>query len=314
MQPVCYFVIPCYNESEVLPISAPVLREKLSQLIADGRISENSRVLFVDDGSVDDTWKLIAAMHKADRRFTGVKLARNAGEQNAYYAGLASAVRHADVMITMDCDLQDDIDAVDEMLDRFNEGYEIVYGVRRRREEDPAIQRLSSAAFYRLMQLLKTDLIREHSQFRLMSRRAVQELMEYPEVNLFLPALVMKLGLRHTVVLHDRHARAAGKSNYTPAKLIRLAIEAVTSFSTAPFAFLTGAAVFSGVLFLVFFIAGIISGARNGTFDVPMAVLGSVWLIAALLFAGLRILAEYVGKTYAETKRRPRYHIETELE
>ncbi|MBQ6420157.1 MAG: glycosyltransferase family 2 protein [Clostridia bacterium] len=314
MPPICYFVIPCFNESEVLPISAPVLREKLSQLIADRRISENSRVLFVDDGSVDDTWKLISAMHKADRRFTGVRLAHNAGEQNAYYAGLAAAVKKADVMITMDCDLQDDINAVDEMLDRFAEGYEIVFGVRRRRDEDPAIQRLSSAAFYRLMQLLKTDLIREHSQYRLMSRRAVRELMEYPEVNLFLPALVMKLGLRHTVVLHDRHARAAGKSNYTPAKLVRLAVEAVTSFSTAPFAFLTGAAVFSGVLFLVFFIAGIISGARNGAFDVPMAVLGSVWLIAALLFAGLRILAEYVGKTYAETKRRPRYHIETELD
>ena len=313
MPPVLYFVIPCYNEEAVLPLSAPVLLQKLDALAAAGRIAPDSRVLFVDDGSADGTWSFIRKLRAEDGRVTGVKLSHNAGEQNAYLAGIAEAEKRADVIVTADCDLQDDISAVDEMLTRFEEGYEIVYGVRRRRDEDPWIQRATSAAFYRLMQKLGTELVPEHSQYRLMSRRAARMLAAYGEVNLFLPALVPKIGLKHCTVEHDRHARAAGKSNYSPLKLFRLAVEAVTSFSAAPLAIATLGAAFSGVLFLVSLICLIaVSVSQNG-FSVPWALMASVWLVAALLLSVLRILGEYLYKTYMETKKRPRFQIETVL-
>ena len=313
MLPVLYFVIPCYNEEAVLPITAPVLREKLLSLRTAGRVSAQSRILFVDDGSSDRTWEIIAALHGEDRVFEGVKLSHNAGEQNAYLAGMTEAVKRADVVVTADCDLQDDISAVDEMLSRFEEGYEIVYGVRRRRDEDPLMQRLTSGLFYRLMTLLGTELIREHSQYRLMSRRAITLLLQYSEVNLFLPALVPKLGLKHTVVEHDRKTRAAGESNYNVWKLFRLAVEAVTSFSGAPLAFATFSAGGSFLLFVVSLVFLILRSAQAQTFRADLALLASFWFVAGLLFCTLRILGEYIYKTYMETKKRPRFHIETTL-
>ena len=313
MLPVFYFVIPCYNEEAVLPLSAPALLEKLSALAAAGRIAPESRILFVDDGSRDGTWPFIQRLHGEDARVLGVKLSHNAGEQNAYFAGITEAAKRADVIVTADCDLQDDISAVDEMLARFEEGYEIVYGVRRRRDEDPWLQRATSAAFYRMMKRLGTELVPEHSQYRLMSRRAAGLLLKYGEVNLFLPALVPKIGLKHTVVEHDRHARAAGKSNYSPLKLFRLAVEAVTSFSAAPLALATFGAALSGVLFLISLVCLIaVSVSRNG-FSALWALTASVWLAAALLLAALRVLGEYVFKIYMETKKRPRFQIETVL-
>ena len=311
MPPTVYFVIPCYNEEAVLPISAPVVRQKLADLAEAGGISYESRVLFVDDGSSDRTWELISALSAEDPVFTGVKLSHNAGEQNAYFAGMTAAVKHADAVVTMDCDLQDDINAVDEMIARFSEGYEIVYGVRQKRDEDPLSQRITSGAFYVLMRKLGTELVPEHSQFRLMSRRAVRMLTEYGEVNLFLPALVPKLGLKHTVVLHDRHARAAGKSNYTPAKLFRLAAEAVTSFSPAPLYAVTAAAALSALLFLASAVCTAVFSVRAGALSLPWLLLSSLWLVACLVFGSLRILGEYAYKTYMETKKRPRFQIET---
>lgn len=313
MLPVLYFVIPCYNEEAVLPLSAPVLREKLGALADAGRISRSSRILFVDDGSADGTWALIRSLHAEDPCFIGVKLSHNAGEQNAYFAGITQAVKTADVIVTADCDLQDDISAVDEMLDRFEEGNEIVYGVRRRRDEDPWIQRFTSATFYRLMKKLGTELVPEHSQYRLMSRRAARLLMNYGEVNLFLPALVPKIGLKHTTVEHDRHARAAGKSNYSPLKLFRLAVEGVTSFSAAPLAFATLGAALSGLLFLVSLICLIAVSVSQHGFSVPWALMTALWLAAGLVLGTLRILGEYLYKTYMETKKRPRFQIETVL-
>lgn len=306
-----FLVIPCYNEEAVLPISAPVLREKLRTLTDAGRVAPESRVLFVDDGSKDRTWALIRSFAAADPAFTGVKLSHNAGEQNAYLAGMQTAIEKADAVITADCDLQDDIDAADEMLDRFEEGYEIVYGVRRRRDEDPFLQRFTSAAFYRLMQRLGTELIPEHSQFRLMSRRAVTLLLAYGEVNVFLPALTPKIGLKHTTVLHDRHVRAAGKSNYTPLKLFRLAVEAITGFSEAPLLAATAAAALSGLGFLACLVCLIVFSVRGGALSLPWLTLLSLWFVACLLFAVLRVIGEYVYKTYMETKKRPRFQIET---
>lgn len=311
MLPVLFFVIPCYNEEAVLPISAPVLQQKLLALREAGRVSGESRILFVDDGSSDRTWEIITALHGSDPVFEGVKLSHNAGEQNAYLAGMTQAIKKADVVVTADCDLQDDIDAVDEMLSRFEEGYEIVYGVRRRRDEDPFLQRLTSGMFYRLMRLLGTELIREHSQFRLMSRRAVSLLLSYGEVNLFLPALVPKIGLKHTVVEHDRHVRAAGESNYNFSKLFRLAVEGVTSFSDAPLSFSTFCAGGSFVLFLVSLVFLIVRSVQADAFRTDLALLTSFWFVAGLLFVVLRILGEYLYKTYLETKKRPRFHVET---
>lgn len=311
MLPVFYFVIPCYNEEAVLPISAPVLKAKLLALRDAGRISADSRILFVDDGSADRTWEIVTSLHGEDPVFEGVKLSHNAGEQNAYLAGMTQAIKKADVVVTADCDLQDDIAAVDEMLDRFDEGYEIVYGVRRRRDEDPFLQRLTSETFYRLMRLLGTELIREHSQYRLMSRRAVSLLLSYGEVNLFLPALVPKIGLKHTVVEHDRHVRAAGESNYNFIKLFRLAVEGVTSFSDAPLAFATLCAGGSFILFVVSLVFLILRSVQGAAFRTDLALLTSFWFVAGLLFCTLRILGEYLYKTYMETKKRPRFHVET---
>ncbi len=311
MLPVFYFVIPCYNEEAVLPISAPVLKAKLLALRDAGRISADSRILFVDDGSADRTWEIVTSLHGEDPVFEGVKLSHNAGEQNAYLAGMTQAIKQADVVVTADCDLQDDIAAVDEMLDRFDEGYEIVYGVRRRRDEDPFLQRLTSETFYRLMRLLGTELIREHSQYRLMSRRAVSLLLSYGEVNLFLPALVPKIGLKHTVVEHDRHVRAAGESNYNFIKLFRLAVEGVTSFSDAPLAFATLCAGGSFILFVVSLVFLILRSVQGAAFRTDLALLTSFWFVAGLLFCTLRILGEYLYKTYMETKKRPRFHVET---
>ena len=308
-----WIVVPCYNEHEALPLSAPVLLQKLNGWIAAGRVSPESRILFVNDGSTDGTWELIEGLHRQDRRFCGVSLSHNAGEQNAYLAGLFTAAEHADAVITVDCDLQDDVSAMDEMLDRYEEGNEIVYGVRKKRVHEGRVHRNNAGLFYKLMKLCGTELVEEHSQYRLMSRRAVGMLAQYGEVNLFLPALVPLIGLKHTVVEHERWERAAGKTHYSVRKLTKLAAEAVTSFSAAPLALITLFALFCGLLFAVSLIGTIVVSIRNGHFDVPLAVLSSVWLIAAGLAASVRIVGEYVCKNYMETKKRPRYHIDQAL-
>lgn len=313
MADILWIVVPCYNEHEVLPVSAPALLEKLTGWIEAGRVSPESRILFVNDGSKDSTWEIIAGLHQQDAHFCGVSLAHNAGEQNAYLAGMLTAAERADVVITVDCDLQDDVNAMDEMLDRYEEGNEIVYGVRKKRVHEGRIHCNNAGLFYKLMKLCGTELVEEHSQYRLMSKRAIGMLAQYGEVNLFLPALVPLIGLKHTVVEHERWERTAGKSKYSVMKLFRLAVEAVTSFSSAPLALITLFTLFCGVLFIACLIGLIVFSVKNGRFDVSLAVLTSVWLIAAGLAASVRIIGEYVCKTYTETKKRPRYHIEETL-
>lgn len=313
MADVLWIVVPCYNEHEVLPASAPVLLEKLTGWIDAGRVSPESRILFVNDGSKDGTWEIIEGLHAQDARYCGVSLAHNAGEQNAYLAGMLTAAEHADLVITVDCDLQDDVGAMDEMLDRYEEGNEIVYGVRKKRVHEGRVHRSNAGLFYKLMKLCGTELVEEHSQYRLMSKRAVGMLAQYGEVNLFLPALVPLIGLKHAVVEHERWERTAGKSHYSVRKLFRLAVEAVTSFSAAPLALITLFTLFCGVLFVACLVGLIVVSVRNGRFDVPLAVLASVWLVAAGLGACARIVGEYVCKAYTETKKRPRYHIDRTL-
>lgn len=310
MLPVLYIVSPCYNEQEVLPISAPALLEKLNSFISAGRVSRNSRILFVNDGSKDGTRNIIKNLHLSDPRFEGISLAHNSGEQNAYLAGLFYAKDHADVIITTDCDLQDDINAMDEMLSEFEKGNEIVYGVRKKREDETALHRGNAGFFYKLMKLCGSELPEEHSQYRLMSKRAVEMLSEYKEVNMFLPALVPEIGLKHSVVYHTRAHRAAGKTNYPFRKLVRLAIEAVTSFSSAPLIFITLFALICATAAVAGVIAIIVKAAGGAEFSAVLALFVWISFISAGIFAGMRILGEYICKNYTETKHRPRYQVE----
>lgn len=304
-----YIVVPCYNEQEVLPISAPVLLKKLTSFIEAGRASADSGILFVDDGSKDETWSIIRSLNEKDPHFHGISLAHNAGEQNAYLAGMFSAMQQADVVITTDCDLQDDVNAMDGMLDEYEKGSEIVYGVRSRREKETAIHKNNAGLFYKLMKACGSELPPEHSQYRLMSKRAVEMLMDYGEVNLFIPALVPTIGLKSATVSHLRTGRVAGKTNYSVIKLIRLAVEAVTSFSAAPMLLISLFCVLCGLLTLVSLIAMIVVSVKTGTFHVPLCILAAVFFVGTGLAGGMRVLGEYLFKNYIETKHRPRYHI-----
>lgn len=310
MKPVLYIVVPCYNEHEVLPVSAPRLLGKLTDFISSGRVSEESRILFVNDGSKDETWSIIEELNKKDNRCCGISLAHNSGEQNAYLAGMFTAIKKADVVITTDCDLQDDINAMDEMLTAFEDGNEIVYGVRSRREKENFIHRGNAGMFYKIMKLCGSELPEEHSQYRLMSKRAVEMLDDYKEVNLFLPALIPTIGLKNTTVEHVRTERAAGQTNYSVAKLIKLAVEAVTSFSSAPLFFITLFCVLCGLCFAASFIAFIVKSVMAASFDMPLCILSAVFFTGTGLAGGMRILGEYICKNYTESKHRPRYHID----
>lgn len=304
-----YIVVPCYNEQDVLPISAPVFRQKLTGFIESGRVAPDSGILFVNDGSGDETWNIICSLHERDPHIHGISLAHNAGEQNAYLAGMFTAVQKADVVITTDCDLQDDVNAMDGMLDEYEKGCEIVYGVRNKREKETAIHKNNAGIFYKLMKACGSELPPEHSQYRLMSKRAVEMLADYGEVNLFLPALVPTIGLKSATVSHLRTERAAGKTNYSVMKLIRLAIVAVTSFSAAPLLLITLFCALCGLLTLASLIAFTVVSVRQGVFHVPLCALTAVFFVGAGLSGGMRILGEYLFKNYMETKRRPRYHI-----
>ena len=235
-----YLVIPCYNEEAVLPETSRRLAEKLTALTAAGKISADSRVLFVDDGSKDRTWALISECHRADRRFGGVKLSRNRGHQNALLAGLMTAKERCDAAISLDADLQDDLDAIDRMVDAFHEGYDIVYGVRSSRETDTFFKRTTAQGFYKFMKLMGVDIVYNHADFRLMSRRALEGLSGYEEVNLFLRGIVPLIGYPSTTVEYERHERFAGESKYPLKKMLAFAFDGITSFSVKPIRWVTG--------------------------------------------------------------------------
>lgn len=309
MSAVLWLVVPCYNESDTLPSSAPVMLDKLDGFIRCGRISEESRILFVNDGSSDDTWDVICGLHEKDPRLCGISLSHNAGEQNACLAGMFTAVKYADAVITMGCDLQDDVNALDGMLDRYDEGCEIVFGVRKKRETDTAFKKLTAEIYYKLMKRMLPDFVEEHSMFRLMSRRAVEMLGGYGERNIHLPTLVLQLGLKSDSVLYERNERVAGTTKYPLKKMFAFALNAVTASTSAPLALITVFGCLSLLLFIACAAALIVNSVKTEAFNVPLAVLSVVWLISAGLAFSLRILGEYICKTALETKHRPRYHI-----
>lgn len=307
-----FVVIPCYNEEEVLRETAVRLDEKFSTMVHQGLVSEKSKILFVDDGSNDNTWKIIHQLHAENKRFSGLSLSRNKGQQNATHAGLMTAKEYADVIITMDADLQDDIDTVEKMLDEYANGNEVVYGVRSSRKNDSFVRGVAAESFYRFMRLIGVHVIFNHSAYRLLSRRAVEALADYPEVNLFLPGIVPLLGFKNTTVSFDKKERYAGKSKYSIPKLFSLAGEAIVSLSMRPLRLI----VTLGVFFLLFSV-GItvysIVKALTDTLEGWLLVLASIWAIGGTALFAIGIVGEYVGKTHLEAKRRPRYFISETL-
>ena len=314
MSDTLYIVVPCYNEEAVLPETARRLGEKLGELTASGKISDQSRVLFVNDGSGDATWSIIAGLHRADPRFSGVDLSRNRGHQNALLAGLMTARDRADMVISMDADLQDDIDAVDAMVDKYYEGCDIVYGVRSAREKDTFFKRFTAEGFYRLMAFLGAETVFNHADYRLMSRRALEGLAQFREVNLFLRGIVPMIGYATGYVSYERGERFAGESKYPLKKMLSFAMEGITSLSTKPIRYITLLGFLVFLVSIAMLIYSVVRWANGATVLGWASVICSVWAIGGLILLSLGIIGEYVGKIYLETKGRPRFLIREVLE
>jgi glycosyltransferase involved in cell wall biosynthesis len=309
-----YIVIPCYKEEEVLPETARRLGEKLTALTRAGKIAPESRVLFVNDGSTDRTWEIIQALHQQDPRFSGLDLTRNRGHQNALLAGLMTAKDRADMVISMDADLQDDINAVDEMVDKYLEGCDIVYGVRSSRKTDTFFKRFTAESFYRLMNLLGANVVFNHADYRLMSRRALEGLAQFKEANLFLRGIVPMIGYRTDTVEYERGERFAGESKYPLKKMLAFAMEGITSLSVRPLRMITGLGFFIFLVAVVMLIYSVVRWATGATILGWASVMCSVWAIGGLILLSMGVIGEYIGKIYLETKERPRFLIREVLD
>ena len=309
-----YLVIPCYNEQEVLPDTVKHLREKMETLMANGAITKESRVVFVDDGSKDNTWAIIERYHTIyPELFDGLKLSRNEGHQNALYAGLMQMRTQCDAIISMDADLQDDINAIDEMIEKFEEGNEIVYGVRSERDTDTKFKRGTAHAFYKLMKLMGVELVYDHADFRLMSALALDALSQYYETNLFLRGIVPMIGYKSTKVYYKRGERKAGESKYPLKKMISFATEGITSLSVKPIRMITALGVILFLVSLLILLYSFIRHVTGHTVDGWTSTVFSIWAIGGLQLLAIGVIGEYIGKIYLETKDRPKYFIEKRL-
>lgn len=311
---ILYTVIPCYNEEKVLPETIRVMTEKYKDLINENRISDESRVLFVDDGSFDDTWKIICEAHEKSKMFCGIKLSRNRGHQNALLAGLLEAKDFCDAAISVDADLQDDIDAIDKMVEKFGEGCDIVYGIRNKRSTDRFMKRFTAEGYYRLMELFGTHIIFNHADYRLMSKKALEALSEFDETNLFLRGMVPMLGFKTDNVYYERRERFAGESKYSVGKMLDLAWNGITSFSVKPVDMI----LFAGVLIAGFSVLAMFALLMLSIFGVLKGTAGwiitSVFLCTGINLTALGVVGQYVCRAYLETKHRPKYIIEKKTE
>lgn len=310
--PTVYLVVPCYNEEKVLPETTKRLMEKMNAMISAGFADEKSRVLFVDDGSKDGTWTLIARNCEENALVAGVKLAHNRGHQNALLAGLAAAAKEADCAITLDADLQDDVDALDRFVQKYLEGCDIVYGVRNKRQTDTFFKRATAQGFYRFLSALGVETVYNHADYRLMSRRAIQALAEYREVNLFLRGLVPLIGYRSDYVYYDRRERFAGESKYPLKKMLAFAVDGITSFSVKPLQMIFQLGALVSLASLIGTVWSLILSA-NGSCAPWVPAVWSLWLLGGLLMLCLGVAGTYLGKIYAEVKARPRFRVETYL-
>ena len=305
-----FVVVPCYNEEEVLPETSKRLKEKVLSLIKDGKVAEDSRICFVNDGSKDRTWERIAALHAEDNIFSGINLSRNRGHQNALLAGLMTVMDEADMVISMDADLQDDINAMDEMIDKYLKGCDVVYGVRSSRAKDTFFKKATAEGFYKLMDKMGAKTVFNHADYRLLSKRALQGLAGFKEVNLFLRGLVPMIGYKSDVVYYERGERFAGESKYPLSKMISFAIEGITSLSVEPIRLITKMGVLLFLVSVGMLIYSLIRHIQGNTIPGWSSLMVSLWFIGGLVLLSLGIVGEYVGKIYLEAKGRPRFIIE----
>ncbi len=305
-----YLVIPCYNEEAVLPETGRRLLEKIQQMEASGMVSEKSRILFVDDGSKDKTWELVSQLHEQHKQISGLKLSRNRGHQNALLAGLMTAKQYADMVISMDADLQDDVDAVDRFVAEYYKGSDVVYGVRSSRATDTAFKRGTAQGFYKFMQALGVDIVDNHADYRLMSRRALDALAQYREVNLFLRGVVPLIGFPSAIVTYERHERFAGESKYPLKKMLSFAFDGITSFSVKPIRMITWLGVLIFFASIIMLLVLLIQKLFGYTVQGWTTLMGSIWMIGGIQLLCLGMIGEYVGKIYAEVKQRPRFIVD----
>lgn len=309
-KPILYIVIPCYNEEAVLPVTNTLFLRKIKELIDADEIAEESRILFVDDGSRDKTWNIIADLHQQDVHFEGLKLSRNRGHQNALLAGLMAAKNYADITVSIDCDGQDDIDAINNMLREYRDGADIVYGVRAKRDTDTFFKRFTAESFYKILSLFGAEVVFNHADYRLMSRRALEGLSEFREVNLFLRGLIPLVGFKSSSVYYDRKERIAGESHYPLSKMLSLAFNGITSLSVRPLKMITGLGFFMSLVSLLAVIVTVIIKLVGYTVQGWTSLLCVVFLLGGIQIFCLGVIGEYIGKMYAETKARPRYIVE----
>lgn len=310
MENILYLVIPCYNEEEVLPETSARLKVKINELIDKGKIDQKSRIIFVNDGSTDRTWDIIGKFHEKDKLFGGINLSRNRGHQNALLAGLMTVKDHADMVISMDADLQDDINAIDEMVDKYLGGVDIVYGVRSSRQTDSFLKKTTAESFYKIMNAMGANTVFNHADYRLMSKRALEGLSQYGEVNLFLRGIVPMIGYPTDVVYYERGERFAGESKYPLGKMLSFATEGITSFSTKPIRMITMLGFFIFLVSIGMLIYSLIRHFMGATIVGWTTLMVSLWAIGGLILLSLGVVGEYIGKIYLETKARPRYLIE----
>jgi glycosyltransferase involved in cell wall biosynthesis len=315
MRNILYIVVPCYNEEAVLPETSKRLLEKYKELTEEKLISEESRIVFVNDGSKDSTWEIISRLHDENIIFSGINLSKNKGHQNAVMAGLMTVKDRCDIAITLDADLQDDINAIDEMVKKYHSGNDVVYGVRSSRKTDTFFKRFTAESFYKFMKIMGVDVVFNHADFRLMSNRVLDALSEYKEFNLFLRGIIPQIGFKSDCVYYERHERFAGESKYPLKKMLSFAVDGITSFSVKPLKIIANTGIIISALsiiaFLWVFIGHFVSNSATAL-GWP-SIMCSIWFLGGLQIFFLGIIGEYIGKIYSEAKGRPRYVIQSEL-
>lgn len=311
---ILYIVVPCYNEEKVLDETTKRLDKKIKHLIKSKKINENSKVMYVNDGSKDNTWELIKKYNMKNNNFTGLCLSRNRGHQNALLAGLMTALNYADVVISMDADLQDDINAIDEMLDKYYDGNDIVYGVRSERKTDTWFKKNTAEAFYKFMEKMGVEVVYNHADYRLTSKRVLQEFSNYKEVNLFLRGIFPLIGYKSDIVYYERSERFAGESKYPLKKMLSFAWDGITSFSIKPIRVVLNLGIITLLFSLLVLIYSLIVKIMGKTVPGWTFIVVSIWLVSGIQMLSLGIIGEYIGKIYKETKARPRFNISENLE
>ena len=309
MAAILYIIVPCYNEEAVLPITAPMFLTKINELAAVGKISPESRVMFVNDGSRDRTWEIISELAKGDEHYIGISQSRNRGHQNAVLAGLMEAREHCDITISIDCDGQDDINAMDAMVDAYLDGCEVVYGVRSSRETDTFFKRFTAQSFYKFLAMMGAEVVYNHADYRLISARVLKEFANFKEVNLFLRGMVPLVGFKSTSVSYSRAERIAGESHYPLSKMISLAVDGITSLSVKPLRLITGFGVVVAFLSFIGVLWALITALCGRSVQGWASMTCIVCFVSGVQLICLGIIGEYIGKIYMETKQRPRYII-----